>query len=277
VLGRSDVERGAVAAAVERDRALGAMLRRMSLDASKSWWVVPESRRDATMRLFCFPYAGGSGTVFHRFAQAMPEHIEVASLQVPGRGFRLRDAAIPTLDGLLDAVEGVIASRLDRPYAFFGHSLGAIVAFELARRGRRAGLPAPAHLFASAAPAPRATRHGRSVSRDLEAPAFWQAVHALYGTPTQVLADPELLAMVVPPLKADFALFDAYRYEEDAPLSTPITAFFGSMDPMVDRAAADAWRAETTDAFALHEVPGPHLYVQVPPIELVKHVRAALG
>ena len=247
----------------------------MTRDADQDWWVVSQPRPSARLRLFCFPYAGGSATVYHRLGRALPDDVEVASLQVPGRGFRLREPAIGDLDALLAAIEQVIAPRLDRPYALFGHSFGALVAFEVARRLRRGGREA-AQLFASASPAPQATRALR-VSPDLDPTALWAAVNDLYGTPAQPLVDPELLNLVVPPLRTDLRLMASYRYRPEPPLAAPITAFFGSRDPMVDRAAAEAWRAETTAAFALHEVPGPHLYLQDPPAALVEAVKAGLG
>ena len=248
----------------------------MTSDAQKAWWVVPAPRPEAKLRLFCFPYAGGSATVYHRFGQALPADVEVVSLQLPGRGFRLREPTHVDLAALLPAIEAALVPRLDRPCALFGHSLGALVAFELARRLRRAGHAAPLHLFASASPAPSATRALR-VSTDLAAPAFWTAVHELYGTPAQVLADPELLALVVPPLKADFQVMASYHYQAEPPLATPITTFVGTKDPMVDRPAAEQWRAETSVAFALHEVPGPHLFLQDSGQLVAAHVRAALG
>jgi len=248
----------------------------MTRDAQQDWWVVPAARQAPRLRLFCFPYAGGSATAYHRFGQALPADVEMVSLQVPGRGFRMREPAICELGALLAAVEAAIAPRLDRPYALFGHSLGALVAFEIARRLRRSGRPAPVHLFASASPAPQAT-HALRVSTDLAAPEFWAGVHELYGTPAQVLADPELLNLVVPPLKIDVQLIASYRYLTEPPLATPITALIGNRDPMVDRAAAEEWRVETTAGFAVHEVPGPHLYLQDAPAELIGVVRAALA
>jgi surfactin synthase thioesterase subunit len=247
----------------------------MSRDVLQEWWVVPTVRPAAQLRLFCIPYAGGSATVYHRFGQAMPAAIEVATLQVPGRGFRLREPAIGELGPLLAAIEAAIAPRLDRPYALFGHSLGALIAFELTRRLRRSGRPAPEHLFVSASPAPRDSR-ALPLAADLAAPQLWAEVNRLYGTPAQVLDDPELLALVVPPLKADVAMLAAYRYAAEAPLAVPITAFVGSSDPRVDRAGAEGWRVETTAGFAVHEVQGPHLYLQQAQGELVARVSGAL-
>ena len=241
-----------------------------------AWWVVPTPRPAARRRLFCFPYAGGSAPVYHKLQRALPADVEVCCLQPPGRGFRMRDPAFHELDALVAAIDGVLRPRLDRPFALFGHSMGALVAFELTRRLRAGGGPLPGHLFASAAPAPQVARP-RLVSTALEAPAFWAAVNQLYGTPAQAMADPALLELAVPPLKDDFRILVAYRYRAEAPLPMPITAFMGSADPMVDRAGAEAWREQTTAAFALHQIPGPHLYLRDAPPPLPALVAAALA
>jgi surfactin synthase thioesterase subunit len=222
------------------------------------------ARPAARLRLFCFAYAGGSATAFHRLAQWMPPSIETHSLQLPGRGFRIREPAVTSWPALLDAVQASIVARADRSYALLGHSMGALVAFETARRLRRAGKPAAVHLFASAAPAPRVTRALR-VPTSLGANDFWTQVHQLYGTPTQAIADPELLKLVVPPLKADFELVASYRYAVEAPLSVPITVITGTKDPVVSIEDAEAWRGESTGAFSRKTIEGPHLYVNEAP------------
>jgi medium-chain acyl-[acyl-carrier-protein] hydrolase len=241
-----------------------------------SWWVVPAQRPGARVRLFCFPYAGGSAPVYHKLARALPDDIEVHCLQPPGRGFRLREPALTELHALVAAIDGVLAPRLDRPFALFGHSMGALVAFELTRRLRAGGGPQPGHLFASAAPAPQVARP-RLVSTALEAPAFWAAVNQLYGTPAQAAVDPALLELAVPPLKDDFRILLGYRYQPGPPLAQPITAFIGSADPMVERSGAEAWREQTTSVFALHDIPGPHLYLRDAPPPLPALVTAALA
>src|SRR5689334_11040487 len=101
--------------------------------AHDAWWVVPARKPSAAKRLFCLPYAGGSGTVFHKLAQSFGDDVEVHSMQPPGRGFRMREPAFAELAGLIYGLREAIEPRLDRPYALFGHSMGALVAFELTR------------------------------------------------------------------------------------------------------------------------------------------------
>jgi medium-chain acyl-[acyl-carrier-protein] hydrolase len=239
------------------------------------WWVIPTPRPHARLRLFCFPYAGGSATVFHAFVRALPESVEAASLQLPGRAFRLREPAFTDFDALLNAVDTALTPMLNRPCALWGHSLGALVAFELARklRDRQA---APVHLFVSGAAAPETPRL-QLAPTDLASNAFWSAMHRLYGTPLQVLSDPALLELAVRPLKDDVQVLASYRYRATDPLPCPITAFTGRDDPTVSRTDAEAWRAHTTGDFALHEVPGPHLFLRDFPPQLTAPLLAALN
>jgi myxalamid-type polyketide synthase MxaE and MxaD len=241
-----------------------------------AWWVVPTPKPAARMRLFCLPYAGGSATAFHRFAQGFADDVEVQSLQPPGRGFRLREPAMTDLGQLLDKLSEVIEPRLDRPFALLGHSFGALLAFELVRALRRRGRPLPMHLFASAAAAPAAWSALR-VALEQPAERFWSDINALYGTPISGPVHPDVLALAVPPLKTDCALIASYRYVPEEKLALPITTFVGASDPMVKHADAEGWQHETTGRFALHEVPGAHLFLQESAAVLSVQVRAALG
>jgi surfactin synthase thioesterase subunit len=244
-------------------------------DPPATWWVVPAPRVAPRLRLFCFPYAGASATAYHRFSQRLPDDIEVCSLQLPGRGFRLREPGIATFSAILDAVAGAIEGRLDRPYALFGHSMGGLVAFELTRRLRAAGARLPLHLVVSASPPPQRVRP-RALPLEAPIAELWAAVNDLYGTPEKKAADPQLLELAVPPLRDDLRAFASYRYASAAPLEVPITSLVGSADPMVREGDAEAWRAETSGPFALHVIPGPHLYVQDMPDALLVRVRDAI-
>jgi medium-chain acyl-[acyl-carrier-protein] hydrolase len=246
----------------------------MNDQAHDAWWVVPAKKPGAAKRLFCLPYAGGSGTVFHKLAQSFGDDVEVHSMQPPGRGFRMREPAFAELEGLVYGLREAIEPRLDRPYALFGHSMGALVAFELTRALRHEGRRLPEHLFVSASPSPAAWTRV-PVSVELEPAAFWRAVNELYGTPVHAAVPGDVLDLVVPPLKADLKLIASYRYVSEDQLALPITALVGSRDPMVKREAAAEWAQETSGAFALHEVPGAHLFLQDAAAQLSAQVRAA--
>jgi medium-chain acyl-[acyl-carrier-protein] hydrolase len=247
---------------------------RMIDPAHDAWWVVPAKKPDAAKRLFCLPYAGGSGTVFHKLAHSFGDDVEVHSMQPPGRGFRMREPAFSELAGLIRGLCAAIEPRLDRPYALLGHSMGALLAFELTRALRHGGRRLPQHLFVSASPSPAAWTRV-PVSVELEPAAFWRAVNELYGTPVHSAVPGDVLDLVVPPLKADLKLIASYRYVAEAPLALPITALVGTRDPMVKREAAEEWATETSAAFALHEVAGAHLFLQDAAAQVSAHVRDA--
>lgn len=187
----------------------------------------------------------------------------------------MRETALESFDALLDAIVQVIEPKLDKPYALFGHSMGGLVAFEVARRMRASAKRMPSALVVSASPAPEAMRT-HLVSLDLASPALWEAVNALYGLPPRAM-DPELIAMAVPPLRADLSALATYRYESQAPLDVPIRALAGTNDPMVSLADAEKWRVHTTAGFASHAIPGAHLYVQDSPDALVAVVASLVG
>jgi surfactin synthase thioesterase subunit len=224
---------------------------------------VPIPRPDAAARLFCFPHAGGGAAVYAPWARALRDRpIEIAAAQLPGRDDRLREPACADLDCIVDGLADAIEPLADRPYAFFGHSLGALVAFELARRlrDRRAG--GPAHLFVSGAHAPQIPRDTpplRFIDGDA---AFLEAVAATYGgVPKIVLEQAELRVALVPALRADLALTETYTYRDAPPLTCPIAAYGGASDPFVSEARLAGWREHTTGEFSCRLFAGHHFYL----------------
>ncbi len=187
--------------------------------------------------------------------------MEVAALQLPGRGSRFQEVPYTALAPMLDAIVPSIVALSDRPFAFFGHSMGACVAFELARRLRAGGGPMPVHIFVSGCVAPellgdRPRRH------DLPAGELIAQLRRLGGTPEEVLCDRELMALVLPLVRADFAVLETHRHLPQPPLSVPIDALGGADDPVVSAAALDAWRGSTSKGFARRMYPGGHFYLQ---------------
>jgi medium-chain acyl-[acyl-carrier-protein] hydrolase len=213
------------------------------------------------IRLFCFPYAGGGASIFRHWANGLPEFVEVCPVQLPGRETRFREAAFTRLGPLIEALAGELGPYLDPPFAFFGHSMGALLAFELARRLRRDGRPQPVGLFVSGCGAPQ-IRTQESPIHALPVADFRERLRGLNGTPAAVLDNDELMDLLLPTLRGDFALCETYTYTPAPPLSCPISAWGGLGDDTVGRQELDAWRAQTTGSFRLRMLRGDHFFLQ---------------
>ncbi len=198
--------------------------------APDRWLAYRRPRPGAEVRLFCFPHAGGGASLFHGWADRLPPAVEVCPVQLPGRETRFGEPPINRLGPLVGALAEALLPHLDRPFAFFGHSLGALIGFELARRLRRERGLEPVHLFASACAAPQRWGCVRPIHALPDA-AFRKELRRLRGTAPAVLDNEELMEILLPALRADFALCETYAYGEDDPLSCPVTAVGGLRDP----------------------------------------------
>ena len=242
---------------------------------SDPWWMAFKANPQAQFRLFCFPYAGGNASVYRTWHCEMPENTEVCALQLPGRGSRVGEPPLAHVPTLVSAVGAGILPLLDRPFAFFGHSLGALLSFELSRWLRRYQGVLPKHLFVSGCRAPNV--RGRQLgTTDLNDEQFVGLLDDLRGTPREVLENRELLELLLPALRADFQLGETYAYRDDAPLPFSITAFGGvdDEDTAGDRLAA--WRRHTTGRFLAHVLPGDHFFIQSSERQLLALVRSEL-
>jgi surfactin synthase thioesterase subunit/glycosyltransferase involved in cell wall biosynthesis len=203
-------------------------------------------------RLFWFPHAGGGGQ-----AKALSCIVPVL---LPGREARLAEAPFKRMAALVTALADAIDPYLDEPYAFFGHSMGAAVAFELARELRRRGRPLPDMLIASAARAPQYRRlHVPPIAPSRE--QFLEELRQLQGIPAEVLDDPAMLRAILPALEADATLYRNYVYFDESPLVLPLRAYGGAEDPNIRREHLEAWGEQTTDSFAVRVFPGGHFYL----------------
>jgi medium-chain acyl-[acyl-carrier-protein] hydrolase len=214
----------------------------------------------ARLRLFCFPYAGGSTLSFRAWQENLLPDIEVCPVQLPGRGNRVSEAPFTNYDLLVRASAGALLPYLNKPFALFGHSMGAMLSFELARLLRSAHNLQPEHLFVSARRAPQVS-HPEPPTHDLPEADFVSAVSRLNGLPKEVLEQPELMQLMVPLLRADFAVCETYTYVAGPALSCPITAFGGLQDREVTREHIEPWREQTTGQFSLRMLPGDHFFL----------------
>jgi len=227
------------------------------------WLITPNPRPQANWRLFCFPYAGGAARIYQPWATALPSNVEVCAVELPGHGRRLTKPPITQLATLIQHLEIAIQPWLDKPFVFFGHSLGALVAFELARSLRQHQCPIPALLWVSAARAPHLISPNPPIYQ-LPQADFIAELRRYSGTPDEVLANAELMELLLPMLRADFALLETYRYHDQAPLTFPITAFGGEADAIVSLEDIRPWQIHTDAAFTLERVAGDHFFVHNP-------------
>jgi myxalamid-type polyketide synthase MxaE and MxaD/epothilone polyketide synthase D len=228
---------------------------------SNPWLPTAPVITDARTRLFCLPYAGGGAAIYRPWLKAVPRSVQVCALQLPGRENRLTEPAFTSMDALIPALVEAIRAHLDRPFALFGHSMGALVAFELARALRRRHLPQPRHLFLSAHRAPHLPDR-RPPIHQLDDDAFWEEMRRLEGTPQEVLDNEELKELVLPTLRADFQLCETWKLIDEEPLDEPFSIFGGTEDPNVDRDELESWRDYTSGAMTLRMLPGHHLFLQ---------------
>lgn len=220
----------------------------------------PRYRGAAEIRLFCFPYAGAGAAAFRTWQRWFPPEIEIRGIDLPGRASRWAEPPLNAMAALVAVLAGDLAPLLDVPFAFFGHSMGALVAFELARHLRRRGRPLPFHLIVSAARAPQIPDPEPPLSM-LPDGALLAHLIRLNGFPAEILRNPEFLKLMLPVFRADITLCDAYRPAADAPLECPISAFGGLQDNRVPGAHLAAWKAHTQAAFRLRFFPGDHFYL----------------
>lgn len=215
---------------------------------------------DAELRLFCFPYAGGGSVIYHHWASALPASIEVCAIKLPGRENRLSETPFTTIDPLVLALSDALLSYMDRPFVFFGHSLGGLVSFELTQLLRRQQRPLPLHLYVSGSRAPHIARSAPPMHH-LSTPEFIERLRAINGTPEVILNNASLMQLLLPCLRADFAISESYAYTPSAPFDCPITVFGGTTDKVVSQDALDGWKDHTNQAFKRQMFVGGHFFL----------------
>lgn len=246
----------------------------MSKHVSNPWFIVPKVLAHPRFRVFCLHYAGGNASAFHSWA-AQFEQDEINALQLPGRAFRLREPAFLEVSEAVSVVASAMTDQLSSPFVVYGHSMGALLAFELVRELRRAALPAPSALIVSGCRAPHLKRTP-PLPADIPDDEFWRKIGELYGTTEELLNHPELKALLLPTFRADFELIRRFRYREEAPLDIPIMACGGVRDPGVPQCDIEAWANVTTGEFSHKMFPGGHMFLQPFEKGLVHEIRTLL-
>ncbi|MGQ0719760.1 MAG: thioesterase II family protein [Pseudonocardiales bacterium] len=243
---------------------------------TRSCWVqVSRPRPAARLRLICLPAAGGGASRYRDWSAHLPDDVEVVSVQLPGRENRFNESPIESMEQLAGPLLDGLAGYLTPPFALFGHSMGALIAFELIRRMRPRGV-APVHLFASGCRAPHLP--SRLPDRHtLPDPEFLAAVGELGGIPPELLAESQFLDTMLPMLRSDCTLVETYVCRPQAPLSCPVSVFGGLGDGEVLPEDVRAWSRHTTGPFRVHLLPGDHFFVNSARPDLLRLVVSALG
>ncbi|MEV5147594.1 alpha/beta fold hydrolase [Streptomyces sp. NPDC052727] len=239
------------------------------------WFRRFASSEGSKLQLVCFPHAGGAASAYLGLTRALAPDIDVVAVQYPGRQDRRLEPALTSLTHLARAVAEELARAPRRPYAFFGHSMGAVVAYETARALTEFDLATPLRLILSGRGAPSVEpRAGDRLEGDA---ALIAEIRRLGGTGSRVLDDPELLEMVMPTLRADYGALGRYRWLPGPPLDIPLTVMVGTADPIVTVDDARGWLAHSTRPGDLLTFDGGHFYLDTQLPSVARAVRTLLA
>ncbi|MFV0527070.1 MAG: thioesterase II family protein [Acidimicrobiales bacterium] len=216
-------------------------------------------RAGASLRLLCLPHAGGAPAAYRSWDALLPEAVELLVACYPGREDRRSDAVPGSIHALADGIALAVAPLLDRPWLAFGHSMGAVVAYETVQQLRRLGHPEPLALYVSGRQAPDLGLGGDVHTRDDD--GLVDELVRLGGTHAEILADPDMRAAVLDMVRGDYRMAETYRPRPGRPLSCPIGVLRGTDDPELDETGAAAWSQFTTGPLTTRVFPGDHFYL----------------
>jgi surfactin synthase thioesterase subunit len=228
------------------------------------WLAFHQPNPRARLRLFCFPYAGGGALTYRNWSARLPAEVEVYCIQHPGQGRRHMEESFTRLPAMIESLAPALRPYLDRPFAFFGHSMGALISFELARHVRSAYGLEPVHLFVSGRRAP-CLQHTNSPIYKLPDEEFFAEICRVNKGASEMLNHVELMQLLLPHMRADFELVDTYTYTPGLPLNCPLTALGSTDDEETTRERLEPWRAETAGPFSMCVLPGDHFYLESTP------------
>ena len=225
-------------------------------------WLSARERVDgARMRLFCLPHAGSGATAYQSWRREMPSSVELCAVKLPGRETRMSESSYTDCIELVEVMADALISECDIPYAIFGHSMGAVIAYEFAQSLVRRGAPAPVCLFVSG----RVAAHLRLPAQPVHAlplQVFLSELESRYGgLPKELLQDQEMLDFYLPILRSDLQLIETYRYGDKPPLKCPIVVSGGIDDRSIWLEGLEGWKQHTNGSFTLHRYEGGHFYL----------------
>ena len=225
-------------------------------------WLVRQVGASRRQRLYCFAYAGGAAGVYGKWQTYFPSDVEVCAIQLPGRGTRLGEAPLRSLSAIIQKVADLIAHEAVMPFSLFGHSLGALLAFEVTQRLRAIGKRMPQRLFVSGCEAAHLFKRKKAFHL-LPDDALIEQLRTYNGTPAEVLENRELMELILPMVRADFELVDQYSgyYRAAPPITLPIIALTGRQDPYCEPHRTTCWLDHSTVGGRVHQFDGDHFFI----------------
>ena len=230
------------------------------------WFEHLSRTKEPKLRVFCLPYAGGSAEIYRRWQRWFPNDVDLCLVHLPGRGKRMVEKAYTRVIPLVNAIADRIIPEIGIPYALYGHSMGALISFELGRELFHRHGTGPQHLFVSGRSAPQSPRNAPQTF-DLPHDEFLVELEKFNGTPNEVLNNPELMKLFLGVLRSDFETVETYEYVSRPPLPWPITVYAGMDDAHVPAESCQAWREQTTSACKIRSLPGDHFFIRNPGLE----------
>ncbi len=247
----------------------------VKLKKKSDWLILRQPNDKAKIRFFCFPFAGGGPHIFGEWSKYLPTWSEVGIIQLPGHGKRLFEPPFKRIEPLIESLSAALIPFQDKPFACFGHSMGAILVFELARFWRKNAMKTPQIIFVSGCAAPHVYKVEKPVY-NLPDSDLISELKLLGGTPLELLEDSEMMQLLLPTLRADFELMHHYRYQPEEPFEFPIVAFGGDSDQSVDGVHLKAWCEQTNTEFSIKIFGGDHFFILSQTLPLLEKINKEL-
>ncbi|MNW27850.1 Linear gramicidin dehydrogenase LgrE [compost metagenome] len=241
------------------------------MNRSQRWLAKTVAHPAERLQLFCFPYAGGGASIFSSWKSRLAPDIVVLPIQLPGREGRSMEEPMEQLQDIVEALVPAMIPYVHKPFAFFGHSMGSLLAFETARELYSRTGELPVHLIVSGKSAPQLP-YSKKRLHELEDDPFIEELRLMQGTPEEVLQNKELMQLILPRLRADFKVCERYEYKLGNPLSCPVTVFGGRQDVEVSTESLQAWQQHSTSPIEVHMFDGNHFFIHEQEQEVLRTV-----
>lgn len=244
------------------------------MSENTSWLSCYKPNPKAKLRLFCFPFAGGGSSIFRTWSMDLPDWIEVCPVQFPGRENRISEKPFEKIEQLIAPTAMALMPYFNLPFVFFGHSMGALIVYELACYLRKNKILMPKHLFVSGRFAPDIPDDDKF--HLLPEKEFKEELRKYNGTPRAVLENQEIMQLIIPLLRADFSICETYTYTPTEPLECPISVFSGNNDHLVEVNDLPAWQKYTNNKFRIEIFEGDHFFLRNTQKQLLRAILSDL-